>query len=317
MTALATASSIFDQLGQLSDLYRNGAYFDRFYTPEEVHGPVKPPVKFYLKEEGCEEIELVAFRCLGFGGSKKALSLSDGRVLLIPGPVGGLALWDRIIQEEVEWSQHFREHGLLAVTSKRVEIRGSKEEAFCPAYISLSFASLAEKHIYIRDNKNTMSSTWNPDNFEDMSYNDKCLHGGYRPIFTNKVDSLDVEKWFPLFSDLIDDVARMQSTFFCPGGDCLNFAVITHEDKVPQSIRPFLFDFSSKGRRNPLEGRVAEPVDKAGIAQRINTILTAFLFSLYQDRLGITYEEQTEMIAKLTDRCMAEYCRRYLPSDVV
>ncbi len=302
MSASVTSTTIFQLLWELPNIFET----------DIARVPAPPSAKFYLIEDG-NETEMVAFRCLGSGGAKRALSLRDGRVLLIPTSTEiSLTMWNRMVHEEVEWSCHVRAQGILAIDSKKIGIRAKKNEPHVFAYVCSSFASLAIRHIYIRDENNPAGSTWNPDNFESLSYDEQSRHGGHRPIFTKREDLLNPEKWFPLFSDLIDDVSKMEETSFYPAGESLNFAVITDDHKVPRSIRPFFFDFSSKFGENPLKVRVAKPLGKSPLMERIGRVLDLFLFSLHKHHVEISIAEQQIMIAKLTDLCWVEYRRRHI-----
>ncbi len=283
-------------------------------TPDHPASP-DGSFSFYMKEEEAMEVQAIATRIVGQGRSKQALSLTDGRVLMIQNPTSrGLvpSLWSRIVREETQWSKYLRDQGLLVVDSKKVEIRVQPTERAIPAYVCTSFASLAKRDLYVLDGINHTSSTWNCDGIEEMTYEERDSSQAQRAFFARKEDHYDPDCWFPLFTSFIDDFQRMNQLSFFPHPDCLNFAVIAHTtDKIPLAIRPFLFDFSMLF--TPLSQpakRQIKPLDANELQEKMTWLLRRFFIVIGQSPIFEEVDKKA-LAHQLAERCWTEYCRRF------
>lgn len=173
---------------------------------------------------------------LGSGGSKKAVQLGSRFALLVPNiqskeAAAGVARWWRsLVDEEVSMTDRFASHGLMTLSSKRVDVYPSSapSEMGLPAYISESFDSLAAtKGCYILD-MNGSNSTWK-------------LGKDY--LFATDEERLKEENWDRVLDELLTDVAKI-CLYDLPGnGDTMNMAIIK---KDPCEVRYLGFDFTDK-----------------------------------------------------------------------
>lgn len=125
-----------------------------------------PPTVEILRDTSTIFEKVGIAKILGKGGSKKALLLTDGRVLLVPNTdVDSLdeiqQRWKRMVDEECKMSEFLQKVGLLGLQLLKVKVRpqmGSEEEFV--ACITDSFDALKAKQLYVIDRKNHESSTW-------------------------------------------------------------------------------------------------------------------------------------------------------------
>lgn len=149
-------------------------------------------------------------------------------------PNVNLAVWHRIVEEEVKVSEEMSKLGILNVQSKRTDLyleSGDNAKIFFASYKCPSFKSLAAKGIFVVDIKNSGSSTWPRKksliNLDDKKYN--------------------VDTWKPLVEPLAKDLYKLVNNNLIFGRDSSNFAIQRTENTNPEYvIRYFGFDFSSK-----------------------------------------------------------------------
>jgi len=196
-------------------------------------------MQVFLAADG-ELVSVTLKSVLGSGGSKNAVSfVQDGKesneseeVLMLPNV--NLAMWHRIVEEEVKVSEEMSKLGILNVQSKRTDLYLEREDAakiFFASYKCPSFKSLAAKGIFVVDIKNSGSSTWPRKksliNLDDKKYN--------------------VDTWKPLVEPLAKDLYKLVNNNLIFGSDSSNFAIQRTENTNPEYvIRYFGFDFSSK-----------------------------------------------------------------------
>lgn len=88
-----------------------------------------PEREIYADVELVVDGENVTGVYLGEGGSKRAYSIGNGSVLLIPQrECCNYNIWNRITNEEVFMSDYYEELGLLNTRNKKVNIALKKEE---------------------------------------------------------------------------------------------------------------------------------------------------------------------------------------------
>lgn len=196
------------------------------------------PVSLYVLDESDQLKKEFVVKSLGRGGCKKAVQLADGRALLIPNMDSNVAegvntYWPHVVSEEVQMSKYLQEIGLLGLKLEKVTIFPRKGSSF-PSYVTDSFASLKEKNIYIIDQKNDESSTWD------------------KKLFANREDRENLEKWKPLIDPLVKDIAKLALYNLPLSGDSLNLAIVKNEDDY--QIRYFGFDFTGKTSRISMPG---------------------------------------------------------------
>lgn len=199
----------------------------------------------YITDQfGCHKEKLLGI--VGKGGSKKAVLLEYGRVLMVPNedvePLKSIVdRWNRIVNEEVSTSNLVNGIGLLAVASRRVTLSLSPDvkESTISAYVCESFENLGRtKNLFIIDNKNESSSTWK------------------KSLFSKTQDRFDEAKWDLALEDLLVDISKMFLYNLPCNRDTLNIAVQENPNFIsgksaPYKARYFGFDFSSKS--NTLE----------------------------------------------------------------
>jgi hypothetical protein len=171
---------------------------------------------------------------LGSGGSKIAISIGEGRALLVPNtdkdPIELVAeRWPRMVKDEVKMSSCLSENWILNPESREVEIFLSKEmSSSIPAYLSISFEKLKELKIFIIDAKSYECSTWRK---------------GIDYLFKTDEERLNPQNWLPLLAILVIDIATIAMYSFPCSIDQNNVAIHFYNQ---YHVRYFGFDYSSK-----------------------------------------------------------------------
>lgn len=177
---------------------------------------------------GAERKALTIGKCVGRGGAKQALEISEDEVLMLPSANHGFDVWRRIVDEQVRISDELIELGILTVQSKRVDLYLSKDsDQPLPAYTRSSFKGLAKKGMYVIDSKKPESSCW-----KAKSY------------FKGDENRSAVESWLPIVKPLLQDIYTLAKNNAFFGSDSLNIVIIENEQGY--TARYFGFDFSSK-----------------------------------------------------------------------
>ncbi len=184
---------------------------------------------------------------VGGGGSKKAVLVNDGLVVMIPSwdckdPHNEVAKrWPRIVNEEVVTAKFLTSLGILTPILEGVTIsfpssKTGEREYMIPSYTANYFGALKERGVFVIDLKNPYSSTWR-----------------LREDFLFKTDSERFEEsnWDTVVDKLLDDVAKITLYDLPARSDSCNLAVVKSADSNKKrvsdfEVRFFGFDFSSK-----------------------------------------------------------------------
>jgi len=186
---------------------------------------------------------------LGCGGCKKALEIINQTALILPNmDANNLTTmtehWNRIVDEEVKFSQILTQVGLLSPGYQKTYLSLSSEEnePCIPTYFSQTFQSLVKsKNLYIIDWKNRNSSTWT---------------FGHHFLFLSDEERLDPKNWDSVINPLVTDIKKLCKYQIPTNSDSLNIAITRQKSNLTQSpyqTRYFGFDFSNK--RTPLSIR--------------------------------------------------------------
>lgn len=228
-------------------------------------------------------------RLLGEGGSKRAFSLSNGEVLLLPQRLAGLAKWDRQVTEEVAVSKRMSSLGLLNVQSRKVKVFLSREGSEgLPAYICPSFEQLKREGIFILDVKNRKSSTWKQSFFQEGE------------------NRYEFDSWVPILKPLIRDLFILANNHLVFAGDSQNLAVLTNrKDRI---VRYFGFDFSAK---NFALDRRFVLLEKEDPEAKVGRILSYFLEELFFSQLDFDTGQANQSLPKEYQDLIKEFEKRY------
>lgn len=182
----------------------------------------------YIKDENGFQRENLG-PIIGRGGSKKAIQLERGRVLLVPNDdVESYCeeRWQRIVDEEVEVSAVMKRIGLLTTEPKKVTLHLSrKNQDAMPAFVCASFDEINKAN-----------------NFHILEYkwgkpSRKCS------LFPNPNDRFKEEKWDEVVEELLVDISKIYRENIYVSPDALHLAI------QPGKARYFGFDFSLKYSR--------------------------------------------------------------------
>ncbi|MEZ5314795.1 MAG: hypothetical protein R3E91_01075 [Chlamydiales bacterium] len=195
--------------------------------------PEKTCIEFLKLDEesvvwiGTEKKEIIIGECVGCGGSKRAMKISEDEVLMLPNKKVTFPTWRSMVDEEVQISNRLTELGILTVGSKWVDIFLSKDSNYpLPAYSCPSFKSLTKTGRYVIDRKNSKSSCW-----KNRSY------------FQDNKDRFAIESWLPIIKPLLQDMRVLAKNNCLFYQDALNLVIIKSEQGY--IARYFGFDFSS------------------------------------------------------------------------
>lgn len=194
------------------------------------------PIPLYVQTNK-GKIERVVLGILGSGGSKRAYELENGTALLMPngGSLCSYASskkWSEMIDEEIMGSRRVKELGLLACNLEKTTVFMTNDSTIgVPAYLTETFNQLSLKGMWVIDQKNSESSTW------DKSF------------FHETAESLDEKNWEKVLNPFLKDIAKLLANNFWLFADNVNMAVLEKSDQsdgVKYEVRYFGFDFSSK-----------------------------------------------------------------------
>lgn len=179
---------------------------------------------------------------LGVGGSKVAIQISRGKVILLPkikerDSIRDIAYrWIRMVSEELAVSKVATSEGLLTPQSKLVTVSLAPSVSM-PAYVCESFVNLRDtRGWFIIDPKIPQNSTW----AEGQS------------LFKRPEDGLNEANWDLVLDPLLTDIAKICNCHFPVGEDSLNLAVVRNPSSHSVSdyqVRYFGFDFSNKNNQ--------------------------------------------------------------------
>lgn len=183
----------------------------------------------------CENVTIQ--KVLGGGGSKKAVLLTDGRVLMLPNMdvdyFGRIAMWwPKTVDGEAAMAQFLekigvpalnREKGYLIIPSKTNSAISYK----LPVLVADSFEQYANRGWFIMDVKNPESS--------------------FYPEEWQKSGGITAENWEKTFYPLMQDIVIMNLNGIAPGTDSHNVVLMKGEDGSFH-LRYFGFDFGGKHR---------------------------------------------------------------------
>ncbi|MCC5832454.1 MAG: hypothetical protein JJU12_05355 [Chlamydiales bacterium] len=265
-------------------------------TPIEVEEVPKEAVTQFreLKEGstvwvGPEKKSITIGKCVGCGGSKRAMEIPEDQVLMLPNFGNGFYVWRRMVDEEVQISDRLTELGILTVQSKRVDIFLSADsDQPLPAYTCPSFNDLTKRDMHVIDSKNSESSCW-----KERSY------------FEGNEDRFSPESWLPIIKPLLQDMYTLARNNCLFGGDAFNIVII--ESEQGYSARYFGFDFSSKAAVCDREYGLREDDVKEEIVQYLPPALEkVFAEQLDYDtgkkNIGLT-EEYRRLIEEFQKKC--------------
>lgn len=240
------------------------------------------PLLFVIDEAGKHQETLS--KVLGCGGSKKAIQISEGRVLILPNmdadSVNVVAeRWERMVLEETKMSEILSKRGLLSSSPKQVFVANDEfSEHVIPAYICESFENLEKKGWYILDSKNLNSSTWKTTKSH---------------LFNSDEERLEASNWDSVTDELLTDVAKICFYDLPADGDALNLAIVKKPSETAISqyeIRYFGFDFSSKHSWMD----ISETTSKCLIMKDIEWYLHKILDDIFFLEFGSRYDRGEE-----------------------
>ncbi len=145
--------------------------------------------------------------------------------------------WNRIVNEEVKFSQILTQVGLLSPGYQKTYLSLSAEEneSCIPTYFSQTFQSLGQSNNWsIIDWKNPKSSTW---------------IFGQHFLFLSDENRLDPKNWDSVINPLATDIKKLCKHQIPTNSDSLNIAITREESNLtlsPYQARYFGFDFSNK-----------------------------------------------------------------------
>lgn len=185
---------------------------------------------------------------MGAGGSKRAYRcMGSTKALILPNmdcnPLSEIQEgWARVVDKEVRMSETLEKIGLLSLRCKKVQVSTNSDPSqSIPAYVADNFESLAERGIYVIDQKNNSSSTLK------------------KKIFQKPSDALDKRQWRDILNPLVDDVAKLVIHDIPTGSDSISYALVETESSSYQ-LRFLGFDYTTRSG----EGRIPEVEDPSG-----------------------------------------------------
>ena len=247
---------------------------------------LRPPSPIFIQAED-EKIQHLVLEVLGYGGSKRAYALEGGMALLLPNTLvlnnsSRSVLWSRMVEEELTATRRVRELGLFACNLEKVQVFMTTESSTSiPAYRTETFSQLSKKGIWIIDNKNPTSSTW-----------DKSL-------FKDGVDRFDEKNWEPILSPFLVDIAKLITNNFLLHDDNVNIAIVEDEGKS-YKIRYFGFDFSSR-----YEELSFKSIGPEHLRSMISFVISSSLWSIfYVEFRGADLDRQDALKRSLRASCI-------------
>jgi hypothetical protein len=250
------------------------------------------PIPLYVQTNEAK-IERVVLGILGSGGSKRAYELEGGTALLMPygGSLSSIASsekWSEMVDEEIMGASRVKELGLLACELEKTTVFMTNDSTIgVPAYLTETFKQLALKEMWIIDQKNPRSSTW-----------DKSL-------FHETTDSLDEKKWEKALNPFLKDIAKLLANNFWLYIDNVNMVVLEKSDQnddVKYEVRYFGFDFSSKYGSLSFKKLSSEE-----ISSRVPFIVGDSLLCLMDCEFGDKWNEQLRNLREnLREKCITQ-----------
>lgn len=212
---------------------------DSLYAMHELwtlhESPYAVGETFCLQTSNSECETVTVKEVLGGGGSKKAVLLEDGRVLMFPNTdvdhfVNIANWWPNTVTKEAAMADYLeeidipalnREKGYLIIPSKE----NSEKSYKLPVLVADSFEQYADRGWFILDCK-TSSSIYPKEKWK-------------------KDWGTSLESWDNTFDLLIRDLWTLALNGVCPGRDARNFVLIKGDDGS-FDLRYFGFDFGGK-----------------------------------------------------------------------
>ncbi len=240
-----------------------------------------------------KKIERVVQSLLGSGGSKRAYELEDGTALLMPygGSLSSIAStkkWSEMVDEEILGTRRVKELGLLACNLEKTTVFMTNDSTIgVPAYLTETFNQLSSKGMWIIDQKNPRSSTWN------------------KSLFRETPDSLDEKKWQKVLNPFLKDIAKLLENNFMLYADNVNMAIVEKSDQseeVKYEVRYFGFDFSSK------YGSLSfQKLSSEDISSLVPSIVADSLSCLIDCEFNSNCNEQTRNLRQnLKEKCIKQ-----------
>jgi hypothetical protein len=204
-----------------------------------------------LSDENGNPVAAVPGKILASGGSKHAVSLNNGCVLMLPHPNKGKSYenWEAIMANEMAMSEALNRIGLIGQKWQRVTVH-LISGVLLPAYMAPSFASLQKEGFFVLE-KLSVGCTWTKSK---------------KKLFNKQENRSQPEKWDPVIKELLKDVAKLSCYQISTGFDSLSVAILERRGGVEEGeslyeARYFGFDFPFFGEytaSNALTARVLE-----------------------------------------------------------
>lgn len=174
--------------------------------------------------------DIIIGKTTGAGGTKRAFTITDDLVLLLPSKgissENNRPYWNKIVNNEMAASEFLTSINLLNPRHKRVIVHFPQHDISYHTYLSNSFEGLKRSGIYVLDLK---MATQFPAIFYDVEAN----------LF-------DMKNWESIFPDLIYDIYLLYKYQLDHSGDSVSLAAVKSDDinlVSPYKIRYFGFDF--------------------------------------------------------------------------
>lgn len=191
---------------------------------------------FCLQTSDTEHENVTVKECIGGGGSKKALLLTDGRVIMFPNTdvdniIGTAKWWPDAVTKEAAVAHFLEEIDVPALNRKKAYLiipskNNSTISYRLPVLLSDSFAQYADRGWFVVDSKNPRSSFY--------------PEGEWRKLW-----GTDLKSWGKTFDLLIRDLLILSLNGIYPNQDCRNVILVKGEDEAFH-LRYFGFDFGGK-----------------------------------------------------------------------
>lgn len=179
----------------------------------------------YIKDENGFERETLG-PIIARGGSKKAIQLDQGRVLLVPNDDICEENWQRMVDEEVAVSEVMKRVGLQTTEPKKVTLYLSpKNRDAMPAYVCQTFDEINKAN-----NFHILEYKWGKTSRKQS-------------LFLNPNDRFNEEKWDEVTEELLVDISKIYRDNIYVSADALHLTI------QPGKARYFGFDFSLKYSR--------------------------------------------------------------------
>ena len=240
-----------------------------------------------------KKFERVVQSLLGSGGSKRAYELEDGTALLMPygeslSSTASTKKWSEMVDEEILGTRRVKELGLLACNLEKTTVFMTNDSTIgVPAYLTETFNKLSLQGMWIIDQKNPKSSTWN------------------KSLFRETPDSLDEKKWQKVLNPFLKDIAKLLENNFMLYADNVNMAIVEKSDQseeVKYEVRYFGFDFSSK------YGSLSfQKLSSEDISSLVPSIVADSLSCLIDCEFNSQWNEQTgNLLQNLKEKCIKQ-----------